>query len=387
MAQDCSTLTSKGLCYSKALTIGRLSRRIQSASIAARPEVYMPKVLLGGRSGRQGEVAEALERNGVEVVIVPRRAPPNELQIPDAEEIATYWRDADAFVFTGRDMVTREALIGAPKLRTGASWIIGTENIDVDAATELGIAIGYGATPENLIGVAEAVAMLATALIKKLPAKWGALQSGGYRVEHAGHMVMNSTIGLIGLGNIGRAVARRLNGWDTKVIAADPYVDPKVANELNVELMDLDTLLSTADVVSVMVVLNAETRHLIGQRELSLMKPGSYLINTSRGGAIDEKALIAALDGGRLGGAAIDVWEEEPARPDHPLRRHPNVIATGHNIGHSEELYASLAPAAVENILRGLRGEPPLYFRNPEVASRWQERLQRLGVRPLEVTP
>jgi phosphoglycerate dehydrogenase-like enzyme len=136
-----------------------------------------------------------------------------------------------------------------------------------------------------------------------------------------------------------------------------------------------------------MVTLNDETRHLIGERELALMKPGAYLINTSRGGAIDEPFLIEALNSGRLGGAAIDVWEEEPARPDHPLRSHPNVIATGHNVGHSEEVYASLGPAAVENILRGLRGERPLYLRNPDVLARWHERLQRLGVEPIKVTP
>ena len=347
----------------------------------------MAKVLMGSRAARMGEIADALEAEGHEVVIVPRRAPAGSFQIPDADEIATYWKDADAFVFTGRDLVTREALQGAPNLKVGASSIIGTENIDVDAATDLGIAIGYGATPENLLGVAEAVVMLSAALVKGLPAKWGALRSGGYRVENPGHMVMNATIGLIGLGNIGRAVAERLQGWNTTIIAADPYVDPKVAEALNVKLVDLDTLLQTADVVSIMVTLNDETRHLIGERELALMKPGAYLINTSRGGAIDEPFLIQALDSGRLGGAAIDVWEEEPARPDHPLRTHPNVIATGHNVGHSEEVYASLGPAAVENILRGLRGERPLYLRNPDVLPRWHERLQRLGVEPIKVTP
>jgi phosphoglycerate dehydrogenase-like enzyme len=346
----------------------------------------MPKVLMGSRDGRMGEIAEALERNGAEVVVVPRRQPPGSIQVPDAQEIATYWRDADAFVFTGRDLVTREALAGAPKMRVGASSIIGTENIDVEAATELGIAIGYGATPENMLGVAEAVVMLTVALVKKLPLKWGTMQAGGYRVDDPGRLVMNSTVGLIGFGNIGRAVARRLQGWDTTIIATDPYVDPKLARDLNVELVDLETLLQRADVVSVMVVLNDETRHLIGERELALMKPGAYLINTSRGAAIDEPYLIKALDG-HLGGAAIDVWEQEPVGPDHPLRKHPKVIATAHNIGHSEEVYASLGPAAVENILRGLRGETPLHFRNPEVLPRWQERLQSLGVEPIRVTP
>jgi D-3-phosphoglycerate dehydrogenase len=111
-----------------------------------------------------------------------------------------------------------------------------------------------------------------------------------------------------------------------------------------------------------------------------LMKPGSYLINTSRGSCVDEAALIRALDSGRLAGAGIDTWQEEPTNFENPLRNHPGVIATGHNIGHSTEVYAALGPAAIENITRGLRGEPPLYLRNPEVLPAWRARLERLGV-------
>jgi D-3-phosphoglycerate dehydrogenase len=344
-----------------------------------------PKILMSSRQGRGGEIAEGLERNGLEVVIVPRPEPPGAIHIPDAEEIAKYWSQADGFMFTGRDMVTRDAMAGAPNLRVGASSIIGTENIDVDAATDLGIAIGYGATPENFLGVAEAVVMLSAALIKRLPSKWAALRSGGYRVEDPGHMVRTSTIGLIGFGNVGQGVARRLQGWETTVIAADPYVNPQVAEQLGVKLVALDTLLQTADVVSVMVILNDETRHIIGERELALMKSGAYLINTARGNCVDQAAVSRSLESGHLGGAALDVWEQEPTPADNPLRANPNVIATGHNVGHSVEVYDSLGPAAIENIVRGIRGEPPLHFRNPEVLPKWRERLQRLGVLQMPV--
>jgi D-3-phosphoglycerate dehydrogenase / 2-oxoglutarate reductase len=340
----------------------------------------MAKVLMSSRAGRGGEIAEGLEKAGIEVVLIPRKEPPNEVHVPDSEEIEKYWRTADGFVFTGRDMVTREALAGAPNLRIGASSVIGTENIDVKAATDLGIAIGFGATPENYLGVAEAVVMLAAALIKRLPSKWEALKTGGYRVEEPGAMVRQSTIGLIGLGNVGQGVARRLQGWETTLIACDPYIDPAIAERLGVRLVDLDTLLQTADVVSVMVVLTDETRGMIGDRELALMKPGAYLINTSRGQTVQQAAVTRALENGHLGGAALDVWEVEPTPADNPLRFMPNVIATGHNVGHSEAVYASLAPACIENIVRGMRGEPPLHFRNPEVLERWQERLQKLGV-------
>lgn len=193
-------------------------------------------------------------------------------------------------------------------------------------------------------------------------------------------MVWKRTIGLVGLGNIGREVARRLQGWDCKLVAADPYVSSQAAAEFGVQMMDLGTLLQTSDVVSLHLVLTRETRHLIGERELALMRPDAYLVNTSRGAVVDEAALIRALDNDRLAGVGIDAWELEPAAPDNPLRNHPRVIATGHNIGHSEECYAALAVTAVENTLRGLRGEEPLYLRNPNVLPAWRERLASLNV-------
>ena len=341
-----------------------------------------PKVLMMSSSVRNQEIRQGLEAAGCEVVLVPREEPPLQPHVPSAAEIEQYWSDADAFVMTGRDLVTREALAGAPNLKTGASSIIGTENIDVTAATELGVVIGYGAVPENLLGVAEAVVMLTAALVKKLPAKWSAVREGGFRVDDPGHMVMDRTIGLIGFGNIGRGVAERLQGWHTRIITADPYASPASVAAAGVELVDLDTLLREADVVSISVVLNDETYHMISDREFSLMKPGAYLINTSRGPCVDESALIRALDG-HLGGMAIDTWEQEPTNLENPLRNHPKVIATGHNVGHSEEVYAALGPACVENITRALRGEPPLYLRNPEALPKWRERMAAMGIVPV----
>ena len=276
--------------------------------------------------------------------------------------------------------ITRDVLEAGAKLRVGVSQIIGTENIDVDAATELGIVIGYGALPENYLGVAEAAVMLIATLVKRLPAKWEAARGGGWRVDNAGHMVMNNTVGLVGLGNVGRGTARRLAGWDCRLLGADPYVTSETAAAVGFQLVDLDTLLKASDVVSVGVTLTEETRGLIGERELGLTRPGAYLLNTSRGACVDEAALSRALESGHLAGAAIDTWEQEPTRPDNPLRGNPNVIATGHNVAHSEELYERIPLVAAENVLRGLRGEAPVHVRNPEVLPRWRERLVRLGV-------
>jgi len=257
-------------------------------------------------------------------------------------------------------------------------YYIGTEFIDVAACTARGVVVGFGAVPDNYLGVAEAVVMLATALMKELPAKHTAMRDGGWSVADAGRMVAGSTIGMIGLGNVGRALARRLAGWDCRIICHDPYVKQPDADAYGVELVDLDTLLRAADVVSVQATLTAETRHMIGARELGLMRRDAYLVNTARGPLVDEAALRRALDEGWIAGAALDVWEEEPTPADHPLRRHPRVIATGHNVGHPQRLYDAMVAAAADNVLRALRGEPPLYVRNPAVLPAWRGRVPAL---------
>jgi phosphoglycerate dehydrogenase-like enzyme len=195
-------------------------------------------------------------------------------------------------------------------------------------------------------------------------------------------MVAGSTIGMIGLGNVGRALARRLAGWDCRLLGHDPYVDPADAAALGVTLVALETLLRASDIVSVQASLTAETHHLIGARELALMRPDAYLVNTARGPLVDESALRAALDHGRIAGAGLDVWEEEPTPADNPLRSHPRVIATGHNIGHPQTLYDRMVEAAAENVLRALRGEPPLHVRNPAALPAWRQRLAALASSP-----
>ena len=346
----------------------------------------MPLKVVIPQLGRFELIAQLLEAGDCEIVRLPAFEPggPTEWS---GEEIERYFLDADAFVGVfGPRPISRQVLEAATRLRVGASPIIGTESIDVEAATELGIAIGYGAAPENMLGVAEAVvmltaALLTAALLKNLPGKWDAVSQGGWRVDDPGHMVMNRTVGLIGLGNIGRATARRLQGWDCDLVGADPFVSSEDAAAFGVKLIPLDELMRVSDVVSIMVTLSDSTHHLIGEHELSFMKPEAYLINTSRGPCVDEAALIKALDEGRIKGAAIDTWEQEPTRADNPLRTHPRIIATGHNVGHSGEVYDALPVLAAENILKGLRGEDPTCFCNPEVRERWHQRLANLGVK------
>jgi D-3-phosphoglycerate dehydrogenase len=143
-------------------------------------------------------------------------------------------------------------------------------------------------------------------------------------------------------------------------------------------MVDLPTLLQSSDIVSVHVTLTHETRHLLGESELRLMRPEAYLINTARGGVIDEQALYHVLKERHIAGAAIDVFEQEPLDPESPLRQLDNVLLTPHMVGHSQELMAAIPPTAAENVLRVLRHEPPLYVRNPQVLAAWRQRLATL---------
>ena len=336
----------------------------------------MPIAYVSRRLGRAADIAHLLEQGGCRIRLGPLPAPAVTRFSPD--DIARYFGDVDAIVVGTGETISDDVVSGARRLSVVCCYYIGTEFIDVAACTARGVVVGFGAVPDNYLGVAEAIVMLATALMKQLPAKQTAMREGGWSVADAGRMVAGSTIGMIGLGNVGRALVRRLAGWDCRVVCYDPYVNPTDAGALGVELVGLDTLLRSADVVSVQATLTAETRHMIGARELGLMRRDAYLVNTARGPLVDEAALRRALDAGEIAGAAVDVWEEEPTAADNPLRRHPRVIATGHNVGHPQRLYEAMVAAAAENVLRPLRGEPPLYVRNPDVLPAWRARVPAL---------
>ena len=334
-----------------------------------------PLVYVSRRLGRAPDISRLLEQGGCTIRLGPPAADPKAATRFTPEEITRLFGDVDAIVVGAGELISPAVVAGAPRVTTVCCYYIGTEAIDLDACTAAGVIVGYGAVPDNYLGVAEAIVMLSTALLKEVPAKHAAMRGGGWGVPDAGRMVAGSTIGMIGLGNVGRALARRLAGWDCRLLCHDPYVDPAAAAALGVTLVDLETLLRSSDIVSVQASLTAETHHLIGARELALMRPDAYLVNTARGPLVDEAALRAALDHGRIAGAGLDVWEEEPTPADNPLRSHPRVIATGHNIGHPQTLYDRMVEAAAENVLRALRGEPPLYVRNPAALPAWRQRL------------
>jgi len=202
------------------------------------------------------------------------------------------------------------------------------------------------------------------------------------------------TLGIAGFGNIGRAVAQKLDGWGLRLLAYDPFFEKSRADALRAQFVDLETLLRESDYVSLHCPLLPETRHLIGKRALSLMKPGAILMNTARGPVVDSHALLTALDSGKLAAAALDVFEEEPLAKNSPLRTHPRIIVSDHTAWYSEESQMQLQKTAAEEVVRVCTGGLPTSLANPEVLhrlGRWNEwtppdnvvwqlrRLQKLG--------
>jgi D-3-phosphoglycerate dehydrogenase len=280
--------------------------------------------------------------------------------------------DADILLAAGDLPCTRLLMEGAPRLRAVISPFIGTEGFDECAATDLGILIANGHTAENAESMAEATILLMLASLYDLHGSEAVLRGTMPRPEHSrAFMLRGKTVGMIGYGKIARAVTTRLAPWGVRLLAWSRTADPAAAG---VHWVSLDELLRTADVVCVLVGLNAGTRGLLDADRLRLMKPEAVLVNTARGGIIDEAALIGLVSerpGMRI---ALDTFATEPLPADSRLRGLSNCILTPHMLGHTVESHAVLPGVAVEAISRILSGEPPLYLRNPAAIPRWRQR-------------
>ena len=284
------------------------------------------------------------------------------------DEVIARTRDADALVVSSSP-VTRGVMSALEGLKVVVRTGVGYDVIDVLAATDLGVIVVN--IPDLWVReVANHALALLLAWNRKIitldrqvhAGTWG----GGVPGAHTGSL-HGETVGIVGLGNIGSALARRVVAFETKVIACDPYVDDARFAALGVERVSLDALAERADYVSVHTLLNDETHHLIGESFFRRMKPTAILINTSRGPVVDERALVRALQDRRLAGAALDVWEQEPVAFDNPLLKMDNVIATPHAAYFSSAAVAQVPRRCGEEIARVLTGQRPLNVVNPEI--------------------
>jgi phosphoglycerate dehydrogenase-like enzyme len=254
-------------------------------------------------------------------------------------------------------------LAASPALRVIARVGVGVDSIDVDAATACGVAVTI--TPgANEATVADHTVALMLAAVRRICEHDGTVRQGQWNRtgQHTPWLLSGSTVGLIGFGQIGRTVARRLTGFEVRVLVTDPIAPPERA----VEAVSLDALLAQSDVVSLHAPLLPSTRRLIGARELALMRTSAILVNAARGGVVDEDALVHALERGRLRAAALDVFEEEPPRTSRLLSL-PNVVLSPHNAGLSIPSIEEMTRRATSSVVEVLRGRAPEHLANPQV--------------------
>ena len=303
-------------------------------------------------------------------------------------EMAAMAEGAHALVGTSirSSPITKAIMQGSRDLRVVAKYTIGVDNVDVEAATELGVMVCHAPTESNWGGVAEGAIAGMLTMLKRVRERDRHLKSGGewrdlsLQGTYVGSRAMDGypgiTLGVIGLGRIGTRIAKLMQPWGMRMIACDPYVPDGKFEEAGVEKVDLPTLLRESDVVTLHVVLTPETRHMIGKEQLAQMKETAVFINTSRGYCVNEPELAEALRNDVISGAVLDVFEDEPLSMDSPLRKlGDKVILSAHMV--SSNRGSGLHPGVVwatDSVLAALRGEVPDNVYNKEVIEQWKSR-------------
>ncbi len=350
-----------------------------------------PKILIFAPREEPQSILAALESAGCEIAVGDRA-----WQLPRGaheDAFAAAAREAVALMGTSirETPVSRRIMQASQRLRIVAKYTVGVDDVDIEAATDLGILVCHAPTESNCFAVAETTVAMLLAILKKVRERDADVRAGKWREPHHGSTYVGSrlsddypgiTLGLVGLGRIGTRVAQLMAPWRIRILAYDPYIEPARFFLAGARKADYDTLLRESDVVSFHVVLTKETRHMLGERELGLMKPGAVVINTARGKVVDEAALARALAAGRLYAAAIDAFEEEPLPLESPLRTlGDKVLLSPHSAGFNGggELRPGVAWAA-RSVLAALSGQVPDNVYNKDVIPRWKERFGDAGV-------
>jgi D-3-phosphoglycerate dehydrogenase len=300
----------------------------------------VPKVLVSDPLAPEG--LEILQKaRGLEVVNAPDLS---------HEELLEAIRDAEGLVIRSGTKVTAEVLEAAEKLKVIARAGIGVDNVDVGVASKRGVIVEN--TPGgNTVTTAEHALALLVALARHVPQATASMKSGKWeKKKFKGIELYNRTLGVVGLGNVGRVVADRARGLGMRVIAFDPHISTEVAQKHDVELLAFDELLERSDAITIHVPRTKETAGLMGREAFEKVRPGVLLVNAARGGIVDEEALAAALESGQVGGAALDVFAEEPPPPDHPLLGMDNVICTPHLGASTGQAQLNVSITAAEQV-------------------------------------
>jgi D-3-phosphoglycerate dehydrogenase len=284
-------------------------------------------------------------------------------------EVISAAKEADALLVQYAP-ITRRVIDSLTKCRVIARYGIGVDMIDLDAATDRGIPVVN--VPEYCVEeVSDHTLALMLAACRKIPLLHGSVAEGHWDFSVAAPVlrIRDLTVGLAAFGKIARRVAEKLRGFGCSIIAYDPYADPREALALGVELVELQTLLKESDIISIHAPLTEQTRHLFDREAFARMKSTSWIVNTSRGGVIDESALEHALDEGSIAGAALDVLEAEPISKNNPLIGRDNVLLTPHSAFYSAASLLELQILTARGAAQVLRGEKPDYLVNREVGT------------------
>ena len=273
-------------------------------------------------------------------------------------QLAELLPGVDGFI-AGLDSINAEALQTADRLKVISRYGVGVDNVDLEYAHKKNIIVTN--TPgANSVSVAELAVGLMLSLIRHIPQAFEATRSGGWPRMN-GLSLEGKTVGIIGFGSIGRQLARRLAGFDCCLLAYDPYPDLSFAEQCGVQMLPLDDLLSQSNIITLHLPLSPSTQGLVNESFLAKTRPGTMLINTARGEIIDEDALYNALKSGRLAGAALDVFSQQPPDPSNPLLLLPNVLVTPHMGAHTDGATNSMGWMSLNDCLAVLRGEDPKY--------------------------
>jgi D-3-phosphoglycerate dehydrogenase len=323
------------------------------------------------------DYAKMFKDAGVDVELVVNPCPLG----PTEDEIIAAAKGADAVIAqVSYQSITRKVLKSLKNCKLITSIGIGYENLDVDAATELGI-MAANVPDANIEDVSDHTMGLILACTRRIVQLNNVVKKGGWTSVASPQIIgdvwphlsrlRGQTLGLIAFGKIPRALAPKAKGFGLKIMVYDPYLSPDIIRKFDVEQVDMDQLLADSDIVSIHTPLTAETKHILGLKQLKKMKPTACLINTARGGVVDPKALYTALTKGYIAAAAFDVTEPEPINPDNPLLKLDNFIVTAHSAGLSPQALAEMQRRPGDEIIRVVQGKWPFGLVNPEVKTKY----------------
>lgn len=310
-------------------------------------------------------IAEKISRPGKDLL----RAEKWRVVEPAPADLERELDDADALIVRSAVKVSAELLERAPKLRVVGRAGVGVDNVDLDAATRRGVLV-LNTPGGNAVSVAEHTVALMLALARAVPQASQSVREGRWeKKKFLGTELRGKTLGILGLGRVGVEVAKRARALEMQVVACDPYVSPVAAQEANVQLVPLNELYARSDYISLHVSLTPETTGMIHTAALRKMKPGVRLINCARGELVDERALAEAIRSGHVAGAALDVFSSEPLPPGHPLAQFPQVIATPHIGGSTEEAQEAVGIRIAEQVRDYLKHSVIVHAVNVPAAS------------------